>query len=517
MKSLPIIIFLSLFCIYASSGWAEDGDYKTMIQEFEKFRSTYQADLKNKEPSQMDSSLEHPQPDIEITELQQRWDKLVRRIFEKDSFFYIDTNAIKEMEGVKNSQKTATAYLQAHPNSVSFLKVVFVRNLYLQSVKKKMESKLESYSQVTQLEDVLSQFSTFVKELDTRAGQALHKTSIKQSYPFPGALTLKANIAEQEVRIAKTKYEIALRDTVTQVKEAFYDWSYLNQAISITEEHLKLLQELEAVASVHFRTGKGGFNDVIKAQIKISKLKDDLINLKEEHGVVEANLAWFLNFNSPFSLDVSPGDTLIPLGLADPKLSDIALKHQQELLLHLEEIKKSRMAIELAEKKYYPDLSPGLSYFEDRKLKGAGNMDASVNVDGRPETTPQYWFGENDAYIREAKLHHQALLKNLENHKQGLRFEVKQFFYELDKSERAVSLYTNSLLPLAQKALEVSITEYKTGKTDFLSLLDAQTTLLHFGIDYQMALRNHGQNRARLEKLIGKQLPEVEVKNEIKK
>jgi cobalt-zinc-cadmium efflux system outer membrane protein len=517
MKSLPIMIFLFLFCIHASSGWAEDGDYKTMIQEFEKFRSTYQADLINKEPSQMDSSLEHPQSDTEITELQQRWDELVKLIFEKDSFFYIDTDDLKEIEGVKDSQETAVTYLGAHPNRISFLKVVFVRNLYLQSVKKEMESKLESYSQVTQLEDVLSQFSSFVKELDTRAGQALHKTSIKQSYPFPGALTLKANIAEQEVRIAKTKYEIALRDTVTQVKEAFYDWFYINQAIGITEEHLKLLQELEAVASVHFRTGKGGFNDVIKAQIKISKLKDDLINLKEDHGVVEAKLAWFLNFNSPFSFDVSPVDTLNPLGLTEPKLSDIALRHQQELLLLLEEIKKSKMAIELAEKKYYPDLSPGFSYIEDRKPRKAGNANASDSVEGRPDTKPEYWFGENDAYIREAKLHHQALLKNLKNHTQGLRFEVKKFFYELDKSERAVSLYTNSLLPLAQKALEVSITEYKTGKTDFLSLLDAQTTLLHFGIDYQMAMRNHGQNRARLEKLIGKRLPEVEVQNEIKK
>ena len=302
MKSLPLMICLSLFLIFTSPGWAEDGDYKTMILEFEKFRSTYQTGILNKELGQLEGSLKQSKSDAEITELQQRWDQLVERIFEKESFFYIPINDLEEIKGVETSQEVAITYLQDHPHIASFIKVVFIRNLHLQSVKKELEAKLESYSQVTQLEDVLSQFSSFVKELDTRAGPKHHQTSIKQSYPFPGALTLKANIAEQEVRIAKAKYEIALRDTVTQIKEALYDWFNLNQAIRITEEHFKLLQELEAVASVHFRTGKGGFNDVIKAQIKISKLKEDLINLKEEHGVVKAKLAWFLNSPSPFSI-----------------------------------------------------------------------------------------------------------------------------------------------------------------------------------------------------------------------
>jgi len=168
----------------------------------------------------------------------------------------------------------------------------------------------------------------------------------------------------------------------------------------------------------------------------------------------------------------------------------------------------------LAEKKYYPDLTPGFSYFEDRKGSRVGTVKTSESFETTPDTKTKLWFGENDAYIREARLNYQSLLKKLEDQKEGLRFKVKKFFYELDKAERAVGLYEKSLLPLAEKALEVSVVEYKTGKTDFLSLLDAETTLLNFGIDYQMALKNHGQNKARLEQLVGKQLSQIEVKNE---
>ena len=73
MKSLPLMICLSLFLIFTSPGWAEDGDYKTMILEFEKFRSTYQTGILNKELGQLEGSLKQSKSDAEITELQQRW------------------------------------------------------------------------------------------------------------------------------------------------------------------------------------------------------------------------------------------------------------------------------------------------------------------------------------------------------------------------------------------------------------------------------------------------------------
>ena len=514
MKSFLLTTFLFRSLIVAPPGWTGDGDYKQMISEFEKFRSTYQRDLLKEKPEQQETQAGTVKTDVERNELQKRWDRLVKGIFKKESFFYLDKEEQNEIEALRTSRDKTVSFLSAHADIPSFLKVAFIRNLHLQSVKKKLEAKLESYSQVVQLEDVLGQFSSFVKELDTKVGTAEHQTSIKQSYPFPGALSLKANIAEQEVRIAKEKYEIAIRDTVTELKETFYEWVYLPQAIRITKEHLKLLKELEAVASVHFRTGKGGFNDIIKAQVKISKLKDDLINLEEEKGVVEAKLIWFLNISSPFPVQPPSSQTLDPMNLPAPLLLKVAFIHQQELKLLLEEIKKSEMAIELAEKKYYPDLTPGFSYFEDRKGSRVGSVKTSESFETTPDTQPELWFGENDAYIREARLNYQSLLKELEDQKEELRFKVEKFFYELDKAERAVGLYEKSLLPLAQKALEVSVAEYKTGKTDFLSLLDAETTLLNFGIDYQKALKDHGQNKARLGQLVGKPLSRIEVEHE---
>jgi len=514
MKSITFLLILNLIFVIPFSAFSEEDEYKSLLLEFENFRSSFNTGNLEQEMSQNEILTETQKTSSEIEEVQQRWNSLVNRIFEDDAFFSLSSKEKEEIQIFEDNSDLAKSFLKEKQDMASFVRVAYVRNLLLQSAKKELEASLESYSQVVQLEDVLGQFSSFVKDLDTQVGPMLHQKPVQQYYPFPGALTLKASMSEQEVRISKTQYEIVLKNVITKTKVAYLEWAYLNQTIKITQDHLKLLKELETVASVHFRTGKGGFNDVIKAQIKHAKLKDDLVNLKEEKVIREAELAQLVNLSSDYSFTPPETVPLVSIITSVSDLHNLALKNQQELKLLIEELKKSQYAIELAEKNYYPDLSPGFSYFQNRKGNRVGIVKTDQAFNTKPETRPKYWFGKNDAFIREARLHHQALAKKLENHKENMLYQVKAFFFKLDKEERSVNLYQDSLLPLAQKALEVAIAEYKTGKTDFLSLLDAQTTLLNFGIDFQKALRNHGQKKARLEKLIGKELFASEVTNE---
>ena len=50
MKSFLLTTFLFGSLIVVAPGWTEEGDYKKMISEFEKFSSTYQQDLFNVDP-----------------------------------------------------------------------------------------------------------------------------------------------------------------------------------------------------------------------------------------------------------------------------------------------------------------------------------------------------------------------------------------------------------------------------------------------------------------------------------
>ena len=57
--------------------------------------------------------------------------------------------------------------------------------------------------------------------------------------------------------------------------------------------------------------------------------------------------------------------------------------------------------------------------------------------------------------------------------------------------------------------VETSEEAYRTGNLDFLSLIDAQRKQLMFELAYQRSLSSHLQQLARLEQLLGGNVPDV--------
>jgi outer membrane protein TolC len=91
---------------------------------------------------------------------------------------------------------------------------------------------------------------------------------------------------------------------------------------------------------------------------------------------------------------------------------------------------------------------------------------------------------------------------------------AEQVLYDFDDSDRKIKLYGDILVPKAEELLGASETAYKGGTIDFLSLIDAQRTLLKFQLLYERAVTNNQQKLAELEMLAGTQLPTISKKPE---
>ena len=514
-KKLWIGLFLALFLSYSPFSFGEsNNEIAAGIGKEMNLDSRFRGN-DNRSQHTRHSRLDRESINIEIPihqeaekleAMKKRWDELIKKGSEKNNFFDFNTEKSKRIREESKTEEGLRSILKKPLNMETLISLAFERSPELKAAKKEWQSKIEAYSQVAQLEDILGQFSSFIKDIDTKSGTMLHKASIKKRFPYPGAITLKGNIVEREVRMAKEKYNIALRNTIVDIKKTFYEWVFILEEIRITKENLTLLKELESVAAIHFRTGKGGFNDVIKAQIKISKMNNGLKTLREKEKVVKAKIARRLDLplNTVFGKPSEVKNTFISLSVEE--LYKTALKNEQKLKLLQAKVEKSSLAIELAEKKYYPDFSLGFSYFENRKGNKVGFGKTEEPFNENPKIKPDIWFGKNDAYIREARLKYQSLLYKHESHKNMIRYKIRKHYFHLDKAKREILLYEDSLLPLAKKALEVSIAEYQTGKADFLSLLHAQTTLLKFQLDRQRAVRDYGQSLAMLEQVTGVKL-----------
>ena len=368
---------------------------------------------------------------------------------------------------------------------------------------------LEQYPQAAQLDNILQQYNAFTKQLETRVGPTGHKQMAAMSFPFPDALALKGKLIDEAVELARRQHEIAVRDVVTELSEAYCRLLFADASIAVNKENQALLEQGINVALQEIRSGDSSSNVVIMAQVELATLGDAVITLEAERETLIARLNSLLG-RLPSAV-LGP-----PAALADSDLDidletlyDFAIDGRQELQEQRLRIARMRTTVTLARRMAYPDPTMGPGYFENRmRLSSGTDEDAPAFTPQRDldhRETP--WFGQRDAYIREVEVRIEGMQSSLAAMEDQTRFAVKQAHSGLETARRRIALYRTSLLPQARQSLDNLDSAYRSGKTDFLNFLDAQRTLLQFRLEEQRAFLEFRLHLTRLDQLAGRALP----------
>jgi len=102
---------------------------------------------------------------------------------------------------------------------------------------------------------------------------------IMQKFPFPGKLGLQESIAAKGADVSTASYRELKNQLVRNVKVLYYDLHFVEQSIITTKKNQILLQEFTKVAETKYAVGKGLQQDVLKAQIELSRITDRLGNI----------------------------------------------------------------------------------------------------------------------------------------------------------------------------------------------------------------------------------------------
>ena len=380
----------------------------------------------------------------------------------------------------------------------------------LKSAREKIRAVLERYPQAIYLENVLRQYNAFTKQLDTKVGWLSHKEMMAMKFPFPGTLTLKGQIITEDVRITQKEFDIALRDLVTEIKLAYYDYLFITEATRINEENQKLLQQMIAIAQAKFRVGQGKYSNVIMAQVELSKLANTIITLEQQRETIIARLNTLLNSSAdlPLGSPVPIEEERVVTTLAE--LYELAVKNRQEIQKQKLAISKMALVVEMAKQMTYPDPTLGTSYFENRSMpdvKHTQKIPMTFMTQRALNPTNTAWFSHRNSYIHEMDVKIEAMEHRIEELESNLRFVVKKHHFGMETANRSIRLYRQTLLSQARQALDAANTAYQAAQIDFLSFLDAQRTLLNLRIEEQRALRDYHQHLAQLEQAVGMILP----------
>lgn len=334
------------------------------------------------------------------------------------------------------------------------------------------------------------------------SGNQLH---LMQKFPFPGVLSNREEAARAGASAATEDLEDQRFRVAAVVESHWAELGFAQRALEITNANLELLRQLTAIAETKYSVGSGLQQDVLRAQVELTRLLEKRLRRIEALRVAEAQLA--------AALDLPP-QTLFPrtTGLRDESsLPEIALLlgrlDDTSPLLHalaerIEEAERLRRATKF---EGYPDFDLGVGYRIRQSAPGdpvTGDDFVGAGVTLRLPVNRGKWrekTAERAALVRRAEAAYR-------DGRARLRDAVRTTFAALERADAEVALLETGLVPQTRQSLDSSRSGYQVDKVDFLSLIDSQVHLLDAELSLVRAVADRRAAFAALESAIGKGL-----------
>lgn len=321
----------------------------------------------------------------------------------------------------------------------------------------------------------------------------------EQQIPYPGKTRLRAEIATRDAEAEALAYEAVCRRVAREVKEAYFDLYFTDQSLSILRQNRNVLAAFEEAAEIRYSVGKAAQQDVLKAQVEISKLGERQTLLEQTRKTLEAQLNSLRNLpvDAPVGSPAEVQPTALPYSL--PELLEAAPKNFPGLKRQRTMIEGNRLAVDLAQRELRPDFSVGYVYMQ---------RDAQPDMYGitLSTTLPIFRRKKQDQAVAEAAASLESARRMEENELAVLRYRVKQEYLQVQTASDLLTLYSKGIVPQSSLAMESSVASYQAGSIDFLSILSNFTTVLDYNLAYQEQLAGHEKALARLEELTALEL-----------
>jgi outer membrane protein TolC len=423
----------------------------------------------------------------------------------------VDENEYQRILGQADDHSALGKMLGKKVSLPEIKAIALHRNPGIQAAKIKVRAEIQSFDQVMNLDESLRQYSTFTRSVNTKVGPVKGKDSIKMTFPPPGLSALKGRIIESQVAVTLEKAAITAKTVLKDVESTFWDLIFVEKSIGITRETMGAFERLRDVATVLYRSGKTSFQDVIKINIKLEELKEDLVTLASRRQTLTVRMLELLDLPAvKLGRAKAP---LLPARLPDvSRLYAMARENRQELNRIRHQIDKVSSMVEMAESMTEPRSDLGFSVFE-ADLASSTGTDApkggfsEKTMAAMKNSSPnQAWYGINEPWLAQTRQTLASLKQTLAAQENATDRMVRTTWFTADKNKREHALYRHKILPLAKSALDVSTREYEAGAIPFSQAIDSYTYWLKVKLTIAKKGSDYGTSFTELETITGKSL-----------
>lgn len=386
----------------------------------------------------------------------------------------------------------------------NYLELAAENNPGLKALYNEYLAALEGVVQQGVLPDPQLSFAYFIQPIETRVGPQRATVSFSQMFPWFGTLDAQEKVAAERAEAKLQAFEDAKLELFREVKITYNELYYIQAAVKVTEENLKLLASFKGFAEVNFESGKSGFSAVLQVQMEEEELKSRLEYLQDSRVPLLTRFEQLLNLKLQEPIDFPDSLWEEQLVLDKRAIYDSILTRSPRLEQLAHEAKGFESQQQVAKKMGLPSFTLGVSYTNISPRTDMEMPDNGKDAVLFPQVgvrLPLY-RKKYSAMQKEAVLQQEAAELRKENAENELQAELEQLYRDYLEAERKVSLY-RKLTTIAQQSLDLLQTEFSTGSNSFQEIIRMERQLLNYRLELERARAEKNNNVYRINYLMG--------------
>ena len=337
----------------------------------------------------------------------------------------------------------------------------------------------------------------------------MNQVQLMQMVPFPGKLRMAGQVASERAGAARARAADVFWDVRTRAAMAFYDLYQMDGSLRVADETLRILRDIANTARTMYSVGQGRQPDVLRAQVEIARMTEDITRMRTERVSAAARLNALLAVD-PSAQVGSPGRPSFPdtLPHLDSLLAEAA-RNRPMVQAAEAEVRAANAGVRLARREIWPDFQFGVQYGQ-RPMDGATDRMLSLMLG---MNVPIFAGSRQLAMRREAAAMQQMAEADLVAMRADTRGRVAELYASAERARRLGELYQGTILPQAHTTVASALAAYQVGGVDFMTLLDDQMTVNRYRQDLFALEAQRGQALAELEMLLSRPLfdPDIPV------
>jgi outer membrane protein TolC len=333
---------------------------------------------------------------------------------------------------------------------------------------------------------------------------------ISQIFPRGDSLSLAKQQKEQlsvQEPLLRLDRKAKVAATVAQLWLEAYE---AQESIRLIENDRALFEHLvdAARASYSAALGRARQQDLIRAQLELTRLDDRLTRLRQKQESTQRNLSEWIGAQASMPLDrVLPNhSTSVPVATLYTKTADEQaryewIRHHPALQASDQRIDAMTTGVELAHQKYKPEWSISAQYGY-RADDTTGRDRADLFSMGVTFDLPIFTGNRQDKEVSAAVARAEASKSDKQLLARQLMAELEAAIVQLQRLDERNALFTHQLLPQMAEQAEASLTAYNNDDGDFAEAVRARIAELNAKIEALSLVVERQQVIARINYLL---------------